>query len=94
MPKRTDGLGSITMAHWIGVLTIWQLYAVAFLTGICTVFFDVSYQAYLPSLVERDQIVDGNAKLEISRSGAFLAGPGLAEWLDLALAHHARHPRA
>jgi MFS family permease len=71
-------LGSIPIAHWLGVLTIWQLYIVAFLTGICTVFFDVSYQAYLPSLVERDQIVEGNAKLEISRSGAFLAGPGLA----------------
>jgi MFS family permease len=71
-------LGSIPIAHAFDLLTIWQLYAVAFLTGICTVFFDVAYQSYLPSLVERDQIVDGNAKLEISRSGAFLAGPGLA----------------
>jgi Na+/melibiose symporter-like transporter len=42
------------------------------------VFFDVSYQSYLPSLVERSQLVDGNAKLEVSRSGAQLAGPGVA----------------
>jgi MFS family permease len=57
---------------------MWQLYAAALLTGICTVFFDVAYQSYLPSLVDRDQLVDGNAKLEISRSGAQTAGPGLA----------------
>ena len=41
-----------------------------------TVFFDVSYQSYLPSLVERDRLVEGNSKLEISRSGAQLAGRG------------------
>lgn len=70
-------LGSIPVAYELHHLTIWQLYIVAFLTGVLTVFFDVSYQAYLPSLVERDELVDGNAKLEISRSGAQLAGPGL-----------------
>jgi MFS family permease len=70
-------LGSIPLAFELHRLHLTQLYIVAFLTGIGTVFFDVAYQAYLPSLVERDQIVDGNAKLEISRSGAQLAGPGL-----------------
>src|SRR5438309_4311121 len=71
-------LGSIPLAYKLGALHIVQLYVVAFLTGIGTVFFDVAYQSYLPSLVDRDQIVDGNSKLEISRSGAQLAGPGLA----------------
>jgi MFS family permease len=71
-------LGSIPIAYSLHRLHIVQLYAVAFLTGVFTVFFDVAYQSYLPSLVDRDQLVDGNAKLEISRSGAQLAGPGLA----------------
>jgi MFS family permease len=71
-------LGSIPLAYWSGNLTIWQLYAVAFLAGVATVFFDVAYQSYLPSLVERDQLIDGNAKLEISRAAAALGGPGLA----------------
>jgi MFS family permease len=71
-------LGSIPLAYAIDALTMLHLYVVAFLAGICTVFFDVAYQAYLPSLVDRSQIVEGNAKLEISRSGAFLAGPSLA----------------
>ena len=78
-------LASIPVAHWLGVLTIWQLYVVGFAVGFLTVFFDVSYQSYLPSLVERDQLIEGNSKLEISRSGAQLAGPGLGGVLVEAL---------
>ena len=75
---RALALGSIPIAYAFDALTIWQLYAVGFLVGVGTVFFDVAYQSYLPSLVDRSQLVDGNSKLEISRSGAALAGPGLA----------------
>jgi MFS family permease len=71
-------LASIPVAYWLDLLTIWQLYVVGFVVGILTVFFDVSYQSYLPSLVKRDQLVEGNSKLEISRSAAQLSGPGLA----------------
>jgi MFS family permease len=71
-------LGSIPLTYAFDVLHLGQLYAVGFLVGICTVFFDVSYQSYLPSLVARDQLVEGNSKLEISRSGAQIAGPGAA----------------
>ena len=78
-------LASIPVAYWLGVLTIWQLYVVGFAVGVLTVFFDVSYQSYLPSLVERDQLIEGNSKLEISRSAAQLAGPGLGGVLVEAL---------
>ena len=71
-------LATIPIAYAVDVLTLGQLYAVGFLVGICTVFFDVAYQSYLPSLVEREQIIDGNSKLEISRSTAQISGPGLA----------------
>jgi MFS family permease len=71
-------LGSVPVAYWLGSLTMAQLYVVGFLVGIATVFFDVAYQSYLPSLVERQQLIDGNAKLEISRAAAQLGGPGLA----------------
>src|SRR5207253_9663281 len=81
---RAGLLASIPIVYFLDALTIWQLYGVGFFVGISTVFFDVAYQSYLPSLVERRQIVDGNAKLEISRSGAQLGGPGesgpLAGW--------------
>lgn len=69
---------SIPIAYAFDALTMGQLYVVGFLVGIGTVFFDVSYQSYLPSLVAREQLVDGNSKLEISRSGSQLAGPGAA----------------
>jgi MFS family permease len=71
-------LGSIPVAYAFDALTIWQLYGVGFLVGIATVFFDVAYQSYLPSLVDRQQLIDGNSKLEISRGAAQLGGPGLA----------------
>jgi len=74
-------LASVPIAYAFDVLTIWQLYAVAFLAGVLTVFFDVAYQSYLPSLVDKEQLPDGNSKLEISRSGAQIAGPGIAGWL-------------
>jgi MFS family permease len=71
-------LASVPVAYWTGHLTMAQLSVVAFLGGIATVFFDVAYQSYLPSIVERQQLIDGNAKLEISRAAAQLGGPGLA----------------
>ena len=71
-------LATIPIAYVLDVLTLGQLYVVGFLVGTCTVFFDVAYQSYLPSLVERQQIIEGNSKLEISRSSAQIAGPGFA----------------
>src|SRR5919202_931328 len=74
---RAVALGSIPLAAAIVHLTLAQLYIAGFVTGTLTVFFDVSYQSYLPSIVDRRQLVDGNAKLEITRSGAQVAGPGI-----------------
>jgi MFS family permease len=69
-------LATIPIAYLSDALTLEQLYVVGFLVGVCTVFFDVAYQSYLPALVQRDQIIDGNSKLEISRSAAYIGGPG------------------
>jgi MFS family permease len=74
---RAVALATIPAAYLLGVLTIWQLYVVGFVAGTLTVFFDVAYQSYLPSLVDRDQLVDGNGKLETSRTLAQTAGPAL-----------------
>jgi MFS family permease len=72
---RAAALGSVPLAQMMGVLTIGQLYAVALVTGISTVFFDVAYQSYLPELVERTLLVEGNAKLQASESVSQIAGP-------------------
>jgi MFS family permease len=78
---RAVALLSIPIAFALDGLTIWQLYIVGFINGCATVFFDVAYQSYLPALVDRDQIVDGNSKLESTRSAAQIVGPGLAGFL-------------
>ncbi|MBI2764031.1 MAG: MFS transporter [Chloroflexi bacterium] len=75
---RAIALVSIPIAYAFGGLTIYQLYVVGFVTGCLTVFFDVAYQSYLPSIVDREQLVDGNSKLEISRSASQILGPGSA----------------
>ncbi|MGZ6272920.1 MAG: MFS transporter, partial [Candidatus Limnocylindrales bacterium] len=74
---RVVALATIPVAWGLGALTIWQLYLVSFVAGIATVFFDVAYQSYLPSLVERQALVEGNAKLQASEASAQVVGPGL-----------------
>ncbi len=69
-------LASIPVAAAAGALRMGQLYAVVALAGALTVFFDVAYQSYLPSLVPREQLVEGNSKLALSSSLAEILGPG------------------
>jgi MFS family permease len=69
-------LASVPIAWWLDVLTLPHLYVVALGIGVATVFFDIAYQSYLPSLVGRDRLPEGNAKLEIVRATANVAGPG------------------
>ena len=74
-------LASIPLAFIFGVLGLYQLYIVSLVTGTCTLFFDVAYQSYLPSLVSRDDLVEGNQKLQISASSAQVIGPTIASGL-------------
>jgi MFS family permease len=75
---RAAALTSIPLAYAADVLTLPHLYVVAFAMGVLTVFFDVSYLAYLPSLVERRDLGTANSNLEATRSAAQVAGPGAA----------------
>jgi MFS family permease len=70
-------IGSIPVTAGLGVLTLWQLYLVAVLAGVCSVFFDVSYQSYLPGVVGPEHLMDGNGKLGASQSFAQVCGPGV-----------------
>src|SRR4029077_11439898 len=61
-----------------GVLQIWQLLVLGFVIGVFTVFFDVAYQSYLPALIEREHLIDGNSKLQLTVSIAQIGGPSLS----------------
>jgi MFS family permease len=82
---RAVAMGSIPFAAWAGILSIGQLYVVALLVGVSTVFFDVAYQSYLPELIDRTALVEGNAKLQASESVSQIAGPSIGGLLIQAL---------
>ena len=78
---RGSVLALIPIAAVLGVITklgIPFLYAISFAVGFLQVFFDITYQSYLPSLVRRDQLVEGNRNLQASASTAQVAGPTIA----------------
>lgn len=70
-------LSSIPLCWAYGLLTIEYLYILSFLTGTLSVLFGVAYQSYLPSLIENDQLVEANSKLEASQSLADIGGPAI-----------------
>ncbi len=82
---RAIALGSVPLAALLHGLTIGQLFVVALITGTLTVFFDVAYQSYLPELVSREELVDGNGKLEATRATAQVVGPSVGGFLVQAL---------
>src|SRR5215212_7981402 len=68
---------SVPIAYLLGSMRIEQLYVVAALTGVLTVFFNVAYQSALPGLVRREHLLDGTSKLGLSESVAEIGGPPL-----------------
>lgn len=74
---RALALGSVPLAFALHLQSITHLYVVAGTVGVLNVFFDVAYQAYLPTLLEQQQLVEGNAKLAIGEAGALTGGPAL-----------------
>ncbi|MEU3788581.1 MFS transporter [Streptomyces fructofermentans] len=74
---RTVALGVAAAACLLGLLGLPALFALAFVVGTLSVFFDVAYQASLVRLVRRDRLILGNSALEGSRSAAQIGGPAL-----------------
>jgi MFS family permease len=71
-------LASVPIAYSLDALTMPHLYAVAFLHGALSVFFDLSWSTIFVSIVRRDDFVDANAKLFQTRSLSYVAGPSIA----------------
>jgi MFS family permease len=78
---RMLALASVPIAFAFNILGMPQLYVVALITGVGTVFFDVAYQSYLPALISRGDLMEGNTKLQVTGSVAQMAGPALAGFL-------------
>jgi len=81
---------SIPVAAWTAQLGMGQLYVVAALAGGFSALFQLADNAYLPVLIGREQLVEGNSKLSATESIAEIGGPGLAgvliQWLTAPIA--------
>jgi MFS family permease len=67
---------SVPVAAWFGVLSMGYLLAVALGVGACAVFFSPAYQAFLPSIVAREDLGEANSKLSASNQTALIGGSG------------------
>jgi MFS family permease len=74
-------LCTVPIAYAFDALTMAQLLAVAFAAGSLTIVFDVAYLAYLPSLVTREQLLDGNSKTAATASVSEVVAFSSAGWL-------------
>jgi hypothetical protein len=70
-------VGAFFLAAAFGALRIELLVAIAFLVETFTVFFDIAYLTYIPSLVTRNDLVEANSRLEATASAAQVIGPAL-----------------
>src|SRR4029450_8098949 len=61
-------LASIPLAALFGVLTLGQLLVVVIAAGTLTALFEVASRSYLPTVIGRDELVEGNSKLQASGS--------------------------
>jgi MFS family permease len=66
-------------------LRMWHLLVLSFVIGVFTVFFDVAYQSYLPALIDREHLVEGNSKLQLTVSIAQVGGPSASGGLIAAI---------
>ncbi|RBQ21346.1 MFS transporter [Spongiactinospora rosea] len=75
---RAAVLGSVPLAWWAGGLSMAQLYAVAVLTGVGRLFFEVAAQSVLPDVVGRDRLTAANSMLVGTSAAMDVSGNGLA----------------
>jgi Na+/melibiose symporter-like transporter len=78
---RAAALAAVTVSAAAGRLSFGLLLVVAAVMSLMRVVFEVGYQTYLPSIVDRRDLVPGNATVETIRASGQIAGPGLGGWL-------------
>ena len=71
-------VASIPLLFAFGILTIWWIYIVAFIHATLTICFEAGEFAAIPSLVNQDDLVTANGRIQASYSGASIIGPLLA----------------
>ncbi|MBO1267344.1 MFS transporter [Arthrobacter sp. PO-11] len=73
---RMAAMAAVPLLWWTGSLQIWHLFLISGVMGTATVFFDISYQSYVPALVPSANVPEANSKLESTAQIARIGGPG------------------
>jgi MFS family permease len=83
-------LVTIPLAAALGALGFGQLYVVAAITSVLSVFFDVAYQSYLPAIVKSDELIEANSRISaagsVAEAAAFSSGGWLVQLLSAPMA--------
>ena len=74
-------VASIPIAYLVGALSLGQLFVLAIVFGVLGTFWGPAWGAFLPTVVDRDRLVDANSKLTLAMSATGIVGPGLAGFL-------------
>lgn len=87
---RAAVLIAIPVAAWLGALTLTQVFAAAALVAAASVVFEIASHSYLPSIISKAELIDGNSRLAATESVAEVGGPALAgvlfQWLSAPIA--------
>lgn len=87
---------SVPLLASLGALQLWWIYVVVFINGLLNVFFHAAEFAAIPSLVDANDLVTANGRIQASYSAAMILGPLVAGllaaftpvynllWLDVA----------
>ena len=78
---RFASIATIPLLWFAGALQIWHLIVVSFIIGVATVFFDVSYQSFIPVAFKSEQIGQANSALETTAQIAHVGGPSVVGFL-------------
>jgi MFS family permease len=71
-------IASIPLLYAFGLLVVWWIYVVGFVHATLTICFEAGQFAAIPSLVNQDDLVTANGRIQASYSGASVLGPLLA----------------
>lgn len=85
LAARIASLVTLPVAYWFGHLTVAQLFIVAFVAGLSSVFFSLADQALVQQVLTGDELVEGNGIITASGASADAAGRGIAGWLTVIL---------
>jgi MFS family permease len=68
-------IATVPLVSSAGLLSLWWIYAVAFVTSTLSIFFAAAEFGAIPSLVDSNELVSANGRIQASFAAASVLGP-------------------